>query len=188
MKRNQTLISTLSYRTLEAKAHKAAAVAEIKARQQKTDKPKSRSRNSRKPIELEINAIFKALKNNLSDNSVVTMERTGKDMMWSAKICVYPKNDFLRQNEEEKSYKKAMEDRYNREVLDKPFKAHPTEVYTLYAGTFFSDKLGSVAIYGNNPYTMLNRISKSGNMWGYPIKEARIEIGRRPYLYVVFRP
>lgn len=181
MKTNQNRISTLSLKALEAKARRAATVAEVRTERQKPQKKERPvKRHRRKAIELEINSIYQALRNNASDKEVVILDRPGRDSSSIAKISIYLKVDLLRQKEEEEARRVAPAGN----TADKPFRALPTVVYSLYAGTLNPDRLGSVAIYGDNPHSTLSRITKCGRLFGYSVKRASIEIGRRPFVDV----
>lgn len=154
----QNLISTLTFKAIEAKARKAAAVAEIEARQQKT--VKKAVRPQRPAIELDINSIFRVLKNNAAENDTVVLERPGGDFVFRAKISIY----------------RAVEP-------DMPLKT-PVVVYTFYANVLSPDRLGSVAIYGDDPKATLGRIMKSGHLFGHTVRRASVEVGRRPFVDV----
>lgn len=186
MEKNQNQTEQLSIKAIEAKARREAAIAEINARQ-----PKRRSRLSRtaekRPrttIEQEINAIYQALIHNASDDETVVLSRPDKAVSCRAMISIYRQSDLLRQKDEEMAYKKALSAGADRRMLVKPFKARPVTMYSLYAGVVNPNKLGSIAIYGDNPHATLHRILISGHLLGHAVKRASIEMGLRPFVDV----
>lgn len=182
MQTKQNLISNLSFKALEAKARKAAAIASVTVAKPATLKKKK----TLPAITLEINSIYQTLVRQTPDDKVVILESPVKESSCRARISIYYKDDILRQQEEEEARKAAK--RLGKAVSEKrPFRAMPTVMYALYPAITDRSKLGSVAIYGAAPNITLNCILKSGSLFGHLVKSASIEIGYRPFVDVNFR-
>lgn len=184
MKKNQNLSSTISLKALEAKALKAAAVAELHAqlRTPRPSKKKPRRQPQRSAIELEINAIYQALKHNASETETVVIERLGIDSLCRARISVYRKDHLLRQTNDVQEFRRLVAAGADRRTLRRPFRALPQAMYAFYGSSLFPERLGSVAIYGDNPHATLTRIRVCGHFAGHAVKRASIEMGRRPFV------
>lgn len=185
MKKNlnsKSTLSTLSFGSLEARARRAAANAAVEKAEQKA--AKQQKKKAPKPeIELEVRSIFLALQHNVAAGEEVVLDRSTKDSACHSRICIYLKADLLRQLQEAEAYQKA---RAEGQIGIKPFKAQPKAVYALYAGVINREKLGSVAIYCDNPFVTIDRITKNGQLFGRKVKRATVEMGRRAFVDVTF--
>lgn len=183
MNKNSNPISNLSFRAIEARARKAAAVAAAKAKEQKSTKSTT-PKKVIPAIEREISVIYKALSLHAPENEAVVLERPKKPFACRATISIYLRSDLLRQQEEEEARSNSAAPDAEAPRRLKPFRALPYVTYAFYPATVSPDKLGSVAIYGADPEATLNRIVSSGHLFGLPVKHASIEIGRRAFVDV----
>ncbi len=203
------LTSTISLKALKAKAHNAAVVDTAKTRTAivggkaqthntdavgtteatqtlSTNKANIRKRKSRPEIEREIASIYQALKTRLSDTDIITIEYPKDKTNCRAIISLYHKADFLRQKEEEEAQRTDPSSLNDRKTAKKLHKATRYLMFAFYPSTYNVQKLGSVAIYGDNALAMQTRILTQGNLFGHSVKDATIEIGRRPFVDVTF--
>lgn len=133
----------------------------------KTNQNQSKN-NSSKPltIEEEITSIFKSLKSTLHPGMV-------------AEMCKPSKNQ---------SSCKGIIDVYRAEDLQKKekngFKVKPIERYAFYADIYNPERIGSVAIYGDNAVYRYDLIRARHFFFGHRIVGATVEIGMRPYVDV----
>lgn len=182
MNKNSNPIANLSFRAIEAKARKAAAVAAAKAKEQST---KSKTPKKVIPaIEREISVIYKALSLHAPENEAVVLERPKKPFACRATISIYLRSDLLRQQEEQEARSNSAAAAAEASQRSKPFRALSKVTYAFYPATVSPDKLGSVAIYGSDPEATLDRIVSSGHLFGLPVKRASIETGRRAFVDV----
>ncbi len=140
--------------------------------------------NSANSFECEINSIFRILSTKASENSVVVRERGVKGGSCKALISVFDRSDLKRQAEEEAEYRTNLRRGADRRSLAKPFFAKPVVRYAFYPSTYNSDKLGSVAIYGDNVAPLYNLINRHRSLFGRNVISADIEMGIRPFLDV----
>ncbi len=157
-------LSSLSFKALEAKARYAAAMAAISPAPdtKKNKRRKAPDRHSR--IERDVRAIFQSLSYKSNDEEVVKLDMTtGSSCI--AMIRVYRRDDILAQ----------------------PTKAAPIVCYAFYPSSYDASKLGSVAIYGNGARARRAQILKQGFLFGYPVVNVTIEMGRRPFVDVTLR-
>jgi len=184
MKTNLKLNSSISLQALEAKARKAAAIAAATAIVQQHDNAKKPHKKPIPAIERDIRSIYQALKSNANETEVVTFERPDKGVSYLAIINIFRQADLHRQKEEESAYRERLAQGADRKTLAKPFKAVPIVRYTFYPSTINHNRLGSIAIYGENASSTRALILKSGHLFGHSIISATLEMGRRPFVDV----
>lgn len=189
-------ISSLSFKALEARARRAAAIAANIPAPENSEKKKNKQRktsNRPSPIEREIHSIFQSLSANSPDTEVVFLEMT-KNSSCLAMIRVFNRDDLAREQQEaqEKRNASRLDRTLRRDDRDskanaKPFKASPIVSYALYPSSYDAGKLGSVAIYGHDAPARRTQILKQRSLFGYPVVSATLEVGRRPFVDVTLR-
>lgn len=140
--------------------------------------------NSSNSFECAINSIFRILSTNASENSVVVRESGIKGGYCKALISVFNRSDLKRQAEEEVEYHTHLRRGADRSSIAKPFVAKPVVRYAFYPSTYNSERLGSVAIYGENIAPLYTIINRNRSLFGYNVISADIEMGMRPFLDV----
>lgn len=152
---------TLSIKALESKARRNAVIAASKASsssRSQNDDPKSKRPQRKQPplIEREINSIYRTLKLKTSGNRVITLERPGRYSTCKATISIYSTSA----------------------------QRVPLVMYAFYSDILHPNKLGSIAIYGDNPEATQKRVLTYGALFGHMVKRVTIENGRRPFVDV----
>lgn len=112
-------------------------------------------------IESTIDAIERTLVRNLPADLTVVREKKTRNATWKGMISIYPAS-----------------------LPESKGKRTPLVTYTFYPGTFFTSRLGSVAIYADNVTLILARIHATETLFGIPVIEARLVYGRRPFIDV----
>ena len=134
-------------------------------------------------IENQINSIFRLISRTAAETTVVVKERPAKGASGKGIISVYRIEDL---REDEKSSVRCSFDGEVCAILAKPFKARPVESYVFYSSVYDDSRLGSVAIYGADAATRCMMINRVRSFFGIMIKEASLEMGRRPFVDVKF--
>lgn len=122
-------------------------------------------------IEQEIHSIFESLVSVAPDEEVVRKEKAPKGACCKGFICIYSRED-LKGEEEQRSAGWA------------PKKALPKVRYAFYPATDKLDKIGSVAIYGDESGARLSEIRRRGFLFNHKVIASSIEMGRRPFVDV----
>lgn len=170
--KNLQFNKSLSLKSLQAKAKKAAAAAAENARKPAPKKPKK----TLPQIELEIRSILNSVNSKVSENETVVISQGDKNVARKAAISIYRREDLLRQKEEESAKRKGL--------IEKSFKAVPRVMYAFYPSVADQNKLGSIAIYGENPSGTCSIIQKLGSLFGHKVLRASLEMGRRMFVDV----
>ena len=102
-------------------------------------------------------------------------------------IKVYKVVDLERQQKELIEYHAQLKLGRDKSELPKPFQAQFTAMYVLYQSTIGLEKLESIAVYGAGTAQRCAAITKSGVIFGFPVRNATIEIGRRPFVDVYIK-
>lgn len=117
-------------------------------------------------IDKEINSIFENLKSAVSANTVVVREKAPRGASCHGVISFYNADELKRQAD------------------DSSYNAIPVERYVFYPSTYCPNRLGSVAIYGRNAVAHYAILRRRATLFGYPIRDAQLESGRRPFIDV----
>lgn len=120
----------------------------------------------------EINSIFNSLASNASKGEVVVKERPAKGSSCKGIINVFSRRDLDREQE----------DRDTRRFPIR--KAVPIVKYAFYPDTYRPERLGSVAIYGENATARYMTIARDSSFFGHRVRSVSIEVGRRPFVDV----
>lgn len=196
MNTNLKLNSSLSFNALTAKARRAAALAEAvkglepaaAADGKKSDR---RPRGKKKaeapkpeplPIDLKIKSVVLGARRLYADGYDIVVDRKTAGSACHAMICVYSSADLIRQRDEADEHKRAIARGADPKTLRKPFVAAPVVRYALYPAILNRKELGSVAIYSDNAFATKALFATSGSFYGFSIKKATIEMGRRPFV------
>lgn len=184
--------SNFSIRAIENMARIAAKEAEIrKTLQQLPEQSKSYKKQFHKPhksrFETQVNAFIKALASTLSADEFRIMSDNDRRNTDKATIKIYKVADLERQQEEHEEYRLQLASGYDKSKLPKPFQAQSTTMYVLYPDTIEQGRLESIAIYGVGAAQRCSTITKSGVIFGFPVKNATVEIGRRPFVDVYLK-
>ena len=124
---------------------------------------KNQNNNSVKTIESTIDAIESYLVRTVSAGLSVERKKSGRGQSCRCMISIFA---------EEKP--KGRDERI------------PLQTFAFYPGTYIPTRLGSIAIYADNVTSILAQIRSSKTFFGIPIMEAKIELGRRPFIDVRF--
>lgn len=190
MKTNSKPNTLISLRAAEAMARRAvsAAEAERKARRAAAKPNKAHKKRPQTPsLGREIRSIFKAMSSDAALTTKAVMQQPPKGACCKSVITVYKVADLQRQEDEEKELDELAKQGVDRRDLPKPYKAKPVVTYALYPSTLDSNRLGSVAIYGDDNISLLTLIRKSGSLFGHTVIEAKLEMGIRPFIDVRLR-
>lgn len=118
-------------------------------------------------IEQEINAIFNGISSNLKKGLVAEKARPSKGATFcKGMVNIYNENDF-----------KKMED-------NPKIKVRPLVSYAFYNDTYRPNRIGSVAIYGEEAFKDFLSHSKNGFLFGRRILKAKVEKGKYMFLDV----
>lgn len=187
---NLNLSSSTPLKALEAKALKASAIAVAsKNGKQSSKKDKSLQKKDKKkgkklsPIEASLLTIKKAAENWKLDGKYVEFEKQGRFSSSSLIINIFPRPDTPdKPTRDDESFVQAspME-----EEGDKKKKA-PMRKFVFYPDPLDSNRLGSVAIYGDDIPDLYESISKSTHLFGIKIKKCALDCGLRPFVDVKF--
>ena len=141
-------------------------------------------KNQGATIEQEIDSIFQLLVSQLSEKSVVVIERPSKGVSCKGVIIIYNRHELKRQRNEQSAYENALRAGQPKSSLIRPFKAKPVLMYAFYPDTVNPKRLGSVAIYGENVMADHIRFKKGDSLFGRTIISVKVEMGIRPFLDV----
>lgn len=204
MKKNLKFNSMLSFKAIESKARKAAAVAvsnapAASAKPAKFGKPaspgKSNAENNPKTkpksktipsIEREIRSIFRVLNSRASENDRVEMVRPDKGSSYVAIINIYREQDLNSQKDDEVAYRDVMPQGVEPTTRPKVHKPVPFVKYVFYSNTLDPNRLDSVAIYGADVSIYQTNILKRSSFFGRKVVSATLEMGRRLFVDVKF--
>jgi len=186
MKTNLKLNSNTPLQALASKARKAAAIADAE-RIEKSGGAKKRTVREIPEIDRDIRSIFLALNSRTTENSTAVLEKPARGSSCKGIIHIYNQSDLCRQKEEEASYRELRNNGSDHAHHVKPYRAKPTVTYAFYPKASDQNKLGSVAIYGENADSRRKLILKIGTLFGYRVINANIEVGRRPFVDVKLR-
>lgn len=142
--------------------------------------------SSEKPmtIEQEISSIFDSLSSSLREGLTARLDRPQKGESCRGTITVFNQLDLKREAREVAAYQRALKAGYEKNRLEKPFKAKALVKYAFYPSVYTPAKLGSVAIYGDNVMYQYAMIRRSGFLFGHKALEVRLEMGIRAYVVV----
>lgn len=108
----------------------------------------------------QIETIYRMLATQASDNSKVKKEKPKRGSSCKSIISIF---DSSRED------------------------ARLCQSYAFYSSTYFPDKLGSVAIYGDNVSQLYGQLKKTGYLFGHRIRGIKVEMGRRPFIDVTLK-
>lgn len=115
--------------------------------------------NKQLSIEQEIRSIFARLSESMEDGLIVKMDKVPKMSVYcNAVIGVYRCGDLQK----------------------------PVMQYAFYKSIYVPDKLGSVAVYGDDATSNYASIKMRRSLFGHVISSVTIEMGRRPFVDVKF--
>lgn len=117
----------------------------------------------------DIKRIFRILTLHASEGTVVEFEKARK-----GSCCIGIINILSRENK----------NRQDAGTLDK---ATPIVRFAFYPNVYFPDRLGSVAIYGENAMVLCNQLRNRRTFFGMDIIDVSVEYGRRPFVDVRLR-
>lgn len=180
--------SKFSIRAIENMARTAAKEAEVKNALQLFTQVKSCKKQPRKPhktyFEVQVKAFRDALASTLSAEEYRILSDNDIRNAGKATIKVYKVADLERQQNELEEYRAQLKLRRGKSELPKPFQAQFAAMYVLYPNATGQDALDSIAIYGDGAAQRCSAIVKSGVILGFPVRSAKIESGRRPFVDV----
>lgn len=118
-------------------------------------------------IERQIGNIFTGLVGNLPENLVAERVKPAKNSSFcKGFINIYKKEEFRKVKEEERKHVVAI------------------ETFAFYINGSQDAKLESIAIYGGDAFKKYILLKRRGILFGYKVKDLKIEFGRRPFLDV----
>lgn len=121
-------------------------------------------------IDRQINSIFSAISSTLDTRLVATKTKPSKGSVYcKGLIQIYKKADLEQAEENRRKY------------------VSPLESYAFYINNFEQQKLESVAIYCDDPFTKYLILKRRGVLFGLKIVGLKIESGRRPFVDVKLR-
>lgn len=121
--------------------------------------------------EQSIHSIFESLTSVVSDEKVVTKEKAPKGGCCLGYICVYSRQHLQREEELRAAG-------YN------PRKTYPEVRYAFYPSENTPGRIGSVAIYSDQPAALYIAIKRRGYLFNRPVIAASIRFGCRPFVDV----
>lgn len=199
MKKNLRLNTTLSLKALEAQAQKAIALQAVrqtlatKPHTTNTTKPKTATsgshagRQSANDFEREVKAILNLLRANAAEKKhFIAIDQIGEGLSARWLISVFNSDDLSRQREEEQTYRENLRNGADRRLLAKPYKVTPIEKYGFYPHPVWPDRLGSVAIYGNDAALRKSIIEQISYLFGHKVAKVSLEMSLRPFVDVRF--
>lgn len=184
--------SNFSIRAIENMARIAAKEAEVrKTLQQLPEQSKADKKQPHKfyktQFETQVKAFKKALASSLSAEEYRIIFDDYRRNVGKAIIKVYKVVDLERQQNELIEYRSQLKLRRDKSELSKPFQAQFTTMYVLYQSSIGQDRLESIAVYGAGATQRCATIAKSGVIFGFPVRSATVEIGRRPFIDVYLK-
>lgn len=126
------------------------------------------TKKSHQTIDREISDICRILTVSSGKTLMVVRENPAKGSSCKGMITIFSRFDFLRQEE----------------MAVSPM---PIARYAFYPDTLDSTRLGSVAIYSTNVERMWLNLKNQTTLFGHPILDVRIKIGRNPFVDVRFK-
>lgn len=186
--------SKISIRAIERMARRAAKEAEVRKtlqlpKQSKVFKkqPHKSHKSHKSVFEAQVKAFRKALASTMSAEAYVILSDNDSRIAGKATIKVYKVADLERQQVELEEYNAQLASGRDKSEIPKPFRAQVVVMYVLYPDTIAQDRLGSIAVYGDGASNRCAAINKSGAIFGFPVRYAKIEIGRRPFVDVYLK-
>lgn len=183
--------SNFSIRAIESMARIAAKEAEVMKTLQLPEQSKVFKKQSHKShktnFSTQVKAFRKALASTLSGEKYSILSDNDSHNVGKATIKVYKVADLERQQEEREEYRALLASGRDKNELPKPFKAQYITMYVLYSDSIEQDRLESIAVYGEGASNRCAAITKSGVIFGFPVRNATIKIGRRPFVDVYLK-
>ncbi|MCM1142570.1 MAG: DUF4390 domain-containing protein [Muribaculum sp.] len=184
--------SNFYIRAIENMARIAAKEAQVKKTlQQLPEQSKINKKQSHKSHKsyfmVQVKAFIKALASTLSDGEDRIIFDDDRRNVGKAIIKVYKVADLERQQKELIEYHAQLKLGRDKSELPKPFQAQFTAMYVLYQSTVVQDRLQSIAVYGAGATQRCASITKSGDIFGFPVRNATVEIGCRPFVDVYLK-
>ena len=120
--------------------------------------------NEKTIISREIENIYQFLVANVSNTSVVVKEKLSKWASCQSLISIYRISDLKK---------------YSTFKDGKALKVKPIVSFGFYPSVYDPERLGSIAIYGDNAKQYVDILNQTRQIFGYPILSVKAEVGLR---------
>lgn len=128
--------------------------------------------NNKTQIECEIEAIFKFLVDEVSESSVVKKESLSRWTSCCEFISIYRNADLRKEAAIGKAHKGNV---------------RPIVSFGFYPSVYQPERLGSIAIYGEDAMHYCRMLEQSRSIFGYKILRVKTEMGMRLFVDVKLR-